>query len=227
MKSYPLSHPWDVTPKEAVEIQKELRELLQLKWDNAPISRAAGIDVSYARGSKEGYAVVVVMGWPNLEEIDIAWTKRDISFPYIPGLLSFREAPLLLHAWEKLNHYPDLIFVDGQGIAHPRSMGLASHLGVLLDIPSIGCAKSPLVGGDPVVGDKRGDHAPLLYQGREIGVALRTRVGVKPLYISPGHRIDLRTSIHWVLRACGSYRLPEPLRQAHIRANRLRSNIYH
>jgi len=137
--------------------------------------------------------------------------------------LTFREAPLLLQAWKKLRYYPDLIYVDGQGIAHPRSMGLAAHLGVLLDIPSIGCAKSPLVGGDPPVGEKRGDYSPLIYKGNEVGVALRTRSGVRPLYVSPGHRIDIRTSIYLVLRACKIYRHPEPLRQAHIAANQLRS----
>ncbi len=225
MKGLSPSHPWDVTPKEAVEIQNKLREFLQLRWCNPTIRRAGGMDVSYARGSKDGYAVVVVMGWPNLAEIGIAWTRNKISFPYIPGLLTFREAPLLLQAWEKLRHYPDLIYVDGQGIAHPRSMGLAAHLGVLLNIPSIGCAKTPLVGGDPVVGDKRGDCAPLVYQGRKVGVALRTRPGIRPLYISPGHRIDLKTSIHWVLGACRDYRLPEPLRQAHIKANQIRSSM--
>ncbi|MBW2039381.1 MAG: deoxyribonuclease V [Deltaproteobacteria bacterium] len=222
MKDFPSPHPWDVTLKEAVEIQNKLRELLHLKWDDPPIRRVGGIDVSYARRSKEGYAAVVVMNWPNLEEIDMVWTRKNISFPYIPGLLTFREAPLLLQAWKKLKYYPDLIYVDGQGIAHPRSMGLAAHLGVLLNIPSIGCAKTPLVGGYPVVGGKKGDYAPLLYQEKKIGVALRTRVGVKPLYVSPGHRIDLRTSIHWVLQACRAYRLPEPLRQAHIRANQVR-----
>jgi deoxyribonuclease V len=222
MKSSRFLHPWDVTPQEAVEIQNNLRELLRLKWEDTPIRHVGGIDVSYARGSNEGYAAVVVMSWPKLEEIDRTWTKQNISFPYIPGLLTFREAPLLLQAWKKLRHYPDLIFVDGQGIAHPRSMGLAAHLGVLLDTPSIGCAKSPLVGGDPPVGEKRGDYTPLIYKGKEVGVALRTRTGVRPLYVSPGHRIDLRTSVQWVLHACRIYRLPEPLRQAHIAANQLR-----
>lgn len=223
MKASHLSHPWHVTPKEAVEIQNRLRELLRLKWDNRSIGRVGGIDVSYARKSNEGCAVVVVMDWPNLEEIDMAWTRKRIRFPYIPGLLTFREAPLLLRVWEKVRYSPDLIFVDGQGIAHPRSMGLAAHLGVLLDMPSIGCAKTPLVGGDPVVGEKRGDSAPLMYRGKKVGVALRTRVGVRPVYVSPGHRIDLKNSIRWVLQTCRVYRLPEPLRQAHIKATQIRS----
>ncbi|RLB04526.1 MAG: deoxyribonuclease V [Deltaproteobacteria bacterium] len=225
MKNPLISHPWDVSPKEAVEIQKRLRQFLHLKWDHPNVSRVGGIDVSYARESKYGYAVVVVLTWPSLEELDIAWAREEISFPYIPGLLTFREAPLLLQAWGKLQHYPDLIYVDGQGIAHPRSMGLAAHLGVLLQVPTIGCAKTPLVGGEPPVGNRRGDYAPLIYKGKKVGVALRTREGVRPLYVSPGHRIDLEASIHWVLQACRGYRVPEPLRRAHIKANRIRSTI--
>ncbi len=223
MKGPPPPHSWDVTPHEAVDIQNKLQEYLQLQWDNPTIRRVGGIDVSYARGSDDGYAVVVVMEWPHLGEICMAWMRAKISFPYIPGLLTFREVPLVIQAWERLEHYPDLIYVDGQGIAHPRSMGIAAHLGVLLNIPAIGCAKTPLVGGDPIVGDKRGDCAPLLYQGSEVGAAVRTRAGVKPVYVSPGHRIDLKTATQWVLRACRGYRLPEPLRQAHIMANQIRS----
>jgi deoxyribonuclease V len=224
MKSFPTSHPWDVTPREAVAIQNRLRPLVVLTWDHPPVSRVAGLDCSYARGADHGYAVVTVLDWPQLNEIEVAWAVGALSFPYISGLLTFREGPLLLQAWEKLRHYPDLIFVDGQGIAHPRSMGLAAHLGVLLDIPSIGCAKTPLVGGDPFVENTRGNSAPLVYQGQEVGAALRTRTGVKPLYCSPGHRIDLKIALTWVLEACRGYRLPEPLRHAHIRANQLRSS---
>jgi deoxyribonuclease V len=223
MRLSPFAHPWDVTPHEAVVIQNKLRAFLSLTWDNPSVSRVGGVDCSYARGDDGGFAVVVVMSWPRLEEIDMAWTKKPISFPYIPGLLSFREAPLLLQAWEQLHQVPDLIFVDGQGIAHPRSMGLAAHLGLLLDIPAIGCAKTSLVGGDPSVGNGRGDSAPLFYLGREVGAALRTRTGVKPVYISPGHRIDLKSALPWVLGACRGYRIPEPLRRAHSKANHLRS----
>lgn len=225
MKAFPLTHPWEVTPHEAVTIQNKLRPFVTLTWAQTSVSRVGGLDCSYARGANQGYAVVVVMNWPQLEEIDMAWAKGIISFPYIPGLLTFREAPLLLQAWEKLHQYPDIIFVDGQGIAHPRSMGLAAHLGVLLDVPAIGCAKTSLVGGDPLVGNTRGDTAPLYHQGRQVGAALRTRTGVKPLYCSPGHRIDLQTSLQWVLEACRGYRIPEPLRKAHTRANQLRSSI--
>ena len=154
----------------------------------------------------------------------MAWYRGTLSFPYIPGLLTFREAPLVLQAWGRLHCCPDLIFVDGQGIAHPRSMGLAAHLGLLLDTPAIGCAKTPLVGGTPAVGNRRGDSAPLFYGGRQVGAALRTRPGVKPLYCSPGHRIDLTVALQLVLEACRGYRIPEPLRRAHIRANQLRSS---
>ena len=224
MKFASRTHPWNVTLLEAVAIQKKLRAFVSLTWAHPFVSRVGGLDCSYARGSDEGYAAVVVMSWPQLEEIEVAWTKGAITFPYTPGLLTFREAPLLLHAWTKLHHYPDLIFVDGQGIAHPRSMGLATHLGLLLDIPTIGCAKNSLVGGDPLVGNMRGDSVSLYHQEREVGAVLRTRPGVKPLYISPGHRIDLKAALQWVMEACRGYRLPEPLRRAHNRANQFRSS---
>jgi len=223
MKPFIPLHSWDVTPKEAIAIQRNLKEHLTLRWTNPSVTLVGGADVSYPKGGKTSYAVVIVMTVPDFEMVDVAWICQRLSFPYIPGLLAFREVPALLEAWENLRHYPDLIYVDGQGIAHPRSMGLATHLGILLDVPSIGCAKTPLVGGEPVVGDAKGNHAPLIHRGEEVGVALRTRTGVKPLYVSPGHRIDLQTAMHWVLRACVKYRLPEPLRRAHIMANRLRT----
>lgn len=223
MKTTP-KHSWNVTTREAVAIQDRLRPLVSLTWAHPQVNRVAGLDCSYAKGADEGYAVVMVMSWPQLDEIESAWTMGTISFPYIPGFLTFREAPLLLQAWKKLHKHPDLIFVDGQGIAHPRGMGLAAHLGVLLDIPAIGCAKTPLVGGDPIVGKTRGDSAPLVHQGKHVGASLRTRTGVKPLYCSPGHRIDLTNTLQWILSACRGYRLPEPLRRAHIRANQLRSS---
>jgi deoxyribonuclease V len=222
MNAISFAHPWDVTPREAVAIQNKLRAFLSLQWDNPPINRIAGIDCSYARGANEGNAVVLVMGWPSLEEIDMAWARKAISFPYIPGLLTFREAPLIMEAWGRLCVYPDLILVDGQGTAHQRSMGLAAHLGLLLDIPAIGCAKTSLVGGEPFVGDRRGDSAPLIYQGRKVGACLRTRHGVKPVFVSPGHLMDLRTALQWVLDCGRGFRIPEPLRKAHIRANQLR-----
>ena len=224
MKTNSLSHSWNVTPREAVAIQNRLRVFVSLTWTRPSVCRVGGLDCSYARGADTGYAVVMVMDWPQLDEIEMAWAMGTIAFPYIPGLLTFREAPLLLQAWEKLRHYPDLIFVDGQGIAHPRSMGLAAHLGLILDIPTIGCAKTSLVGGDPLVGNKKGDSAPLVHQGRHVGAALRTRTGVKPLYCSPGHRIDLKIALQLVLEACRGYRLPEPLRRAHIKANHIRSS---
>jgi deoxyribonuclease V len=226
MKVSFLTHPWDVTPREAIAIQNSLRPSLSLQWTRPSVSRVAGIDCSYARGEGQGYAVVVVMQWPRLEEIDMAWEKGPISFPYIPGFLTFREGPLILRAWKKLHHYPDLIFVDGQGIAHPRCMGLAAHLGVLLDTPAIGCAKSSLVGGEPFVGNARGDSASLLHRGKQVGVALRTRTGVKPLYCSPGHQIDFERVLQFVLEACRGYRLPEPVRKAHSWANHLRSEVF-
>jgi deoxyribonuclease V len=234
MKVSPFAHSWNVSPRDAIAIQNRLRSFLSLSWDNTPVSRVGGIDCSYAMRGGEGYAVVMVLTWPDLEEIETAYARGTISFPYIPGLLTFREAPLVLEAWERLRHLPDLIFVDGQGIAHPRSMGLAAHLGLLLDIPAIGCAKTSLVGGDPPVGMTRGDAAPLFHcpkdhfgQGHVVGAALRTRTGVRPVYVSPGHRMDITAATALVLQACRGYRIPEPLRKAHARANQLRSSHDH
>jgi deoxyribonuclease V len=232
MKISSVDHPWNVTPREAIAIQNRLRTFLSLRWENPSITCVAGIDCSYAKRGGEGYAVVAVMSWPGLEEMEMASAKGTVSFPYIPGLLTFREAPLVLEAWERLRRRPDLIFVDGQGIAHPRSMGLAAHLGLLLAIPAIGCAKTSLVGGDPLtkgsppaVGSSRGDSAPLFHKGQLVGAALRTRTGIKPVYVSPGHRIDIDAACHMVLKACRGFRLPEPVRQAHARANQLRASI--
>ena len=214
MKFASRTHPWNVTPIEAVAIQKKLRAFVSLTWAHPSVSRVGGLDCSYARGSDEGYAAVVVMSWPQLEEIEVAWTKGAITFPYIPGLLTFREAPLLLHAWTKLHHYPDLIFVDGQGIAHPRRFGIASHIGVLVNMPSVGCAKTKLVGQYKEPHAERGRYSYLTDHGETIGAVVRTRKAVKPVFVSSGHRVNLRDSIKLILHCCNGYRLPEPIRRA-------------
>ena len=148
--------------------------------------------------------------------------QGQASFPYIPSLLTFREAPILIKAFSKLRIKPDLILADGQGIAHPRSMGMAAHLGLLLDLPSIGCAKSRLYGAEAESPLDKGSAAPLIEEGRTLGMIVRTRTGVKPVYVSPGHKMDLATSVKIILSLCRGYRIPEPLRQAHILVNRLR-----
>jgi deoxyribonuclease V len=150
----------------------------------------------------------------------VAW--GHVSFPYIPGLLSFREAPILLKAFKKLRHTPDIVIFDSQGIAHPRGLGLASHMGLLLDTPSIGCAKSRLVGTFKEPGTRAGARSPLKHEGKHIGTVLRTRDGVKPVFVSPGHKIDMRGAVRWVLKCCKGYRLPEPTRAAHHLSNKAR-----
>jgi len=178
----------------------------------------AGIDISSpdARGVARG--AVVVLSYPEFGIVEVKIVEDKIMFPYIPGLLSFRESPLLLAACEKLCNVPDLVLIDGQGIAHPRRFGLASHVGLFLDLPTIGCAKSILCGQHQPVGEEAGSHAELFDNGELIGAALRTKSGVKPIYVSVGHKINLASALQWVMKCCRGYRLPEPTRLAHLAA---------
>jgi deoxyribonuclease V len=169
-----------------------------------------------ARGSNAGRAAVVVLEWPSLRAVEQSIERAGVRFPYIPGLLSFRELPLVLPAFARLSIRPDLVIVDGQGIAHPRRFGIAAHLGVLLDLPAIGCAKSRLTGlprGE--LGAEKGARVPLIDRGECVGYEVRSRTDVKPLYVSPGHRIGAEAAVEWVLRLTAGYRLPEPTRLAH------------
>ena len=174
-----------------------------------------GVDISVDRFSGTGRGAAVVLSYPDLVIVETQVVTDSIEFPYVPGLLSFREAPLILAALEKLTVTPDLILVDGQGMAHPRRMGLASHLGLFLGVPTIGCAKSRLCGECEEPGREAGSYADLTDKGEVIGAALRTRAGVKPVYVSIGHMIDLPSAMRWVLACCRGYRLPEPTRLAH------------
>lgn len=178
----------------------------------------AGVDISARRAGRAARAAVVVLSYPELGVVEAEVVSGELALPYIPGLLSFREAPLILEACERLTVTPDLILVDGQGIAHPRRLGLASHLGLFLDTPTIGCAKSRLCGSHEEPGAEPGDYAEVVDKDELIGAALRTRSGVKPVYVSIGHKVDLETAVHWVLRCCRGYRLPEPTRLAHLAA---------
>jgi len=175
----------------------------------------AGIDVGFEQDGRIARAAVVVLRFPELELAETSVIRHSTTFPYIPGLLSFREAPAVLEAIDRLRALPDLLICDGQGLAHPRRLGLASHLGLWTGLPSIGAAKSRLIGQHEPVGEKRGDWQPLWDAGELIGAALRTRPGARPLYISIGHRISLETAIHMVLSCTTTYRLPETTRQAH------------
>ncbi len=206
-------HRWDLTPAEAVALQQELRHKVRLEADPGPVRRVAGVDVS-CRG-EEARAAVVVLSFPELRRVDQGLAEVPLTFPYVPGLLSFREGPAVLAAFERLTLWPDLVLFDGQGLAHPRRLGLACHLGLFLDLPSIGCAKSRLCGQHEEPGPERGDWTPLYDGGEILGAVLRSRPQVKPLYVSPGHRVDLKQAVHYVLACCTRYRLPETTRWAH------------
>jgi len=196
-------------------IQKELAvEVSRVSHITAP-RLIAGVDISVNRWTKTGTGAVVVLSYPALEIVETKVVTDRVDFPYIPGLLSFREAPLLLAAFENIILTPDLVLVDGQGIAHPRRMGIASHLGLILGIPTIGCAKSRLYGEYETLANEAGSYVELSDNGEVIGAVLRTKAGVKPLYISIGHMIDLPSATNWVMACCRGYRLPEPTRLAH------------
>ncbi len=217
-------HRWDVTYREAIAIQEELQGRLILRDHRLPdpLRTVAGADISYDRGSDLFFAAVILMSYPELTFLEEAAFSARVSFPYIPGLLTFREGPPLIAAFAKLSRQPDFILFDGQGIAHPRGIGLAAHLGLILDRPAIGCAKSRLVGTHAAVGEHRGEWTGLIHQERKVGAVLRTRDRIKPVFVSQGHRIGLEKSVTLVLSCCRGYRAPEPTRQAHLAVNRLR-----
>jgi deoxyribonuclease V len=209
-----ISHPWAVTPAEARTIQMALRERLE-REDRLPrIRRVAGADVALDLRRSRAIAGVIVYRFPELEEIERATGARPLSFPYIPGLLSFREMPALLAAFERLRQAPDVIFYDGHGYAHPRRFGITCHLGVALDRPTVGCAKSRLIGTHAQPGRQAGSWTPL-YDGKEvIGAVVRTRTGVKPIYVSQGHRVSLVRAVELALAVSNGYRIPRPTREA-------------
>jgi deoxyribonuclease V len=217
-------HIWSFDYKEARRIQQDLAENLILDNKGLPgkIKTVAGADISYSRKDGLFFAAVILLEFPTMETIEVSTFVDRVNFPYIPGLLTFREGPALLKAFEKLSRSPDVVIFDGQGIAHPRGIGLASHIGLFIDIPAIGCAKKKLVGDYADVGNEPGNYAPLVYREKTIGAVLRTRKGVKPVFISQGHRIDLKKAIGITLSSCKGYRLPEPTRRAHITVNKLR-----
>ncbi len=199
-------------------MQRRLAALVSRRSEVTVPRFIAGVDMSVSRARGEATAAVVVLDFPELEIVETKVVCGRLELPYIPGLLSFRESPLTLAACEGLTVTPDLVLVDGQGIAHPRRMGLASHLGLFLDTPTIGCAKSLLCGTHEEPGVEPGSYAEIVDRGEVIGVALRTKPGVKPLYISIGHKVDLQSAIYWVMQCCRGYRLPEPTRFAHLAA---------
>ncbi len=210
------------TAREAIAIQERLRPLIRIAGGPGRVRLVAGADVAYDPGAGRLFAAVLVHSFPDMALLESRCVSEPVRFPYVPGLLSFREAPAVMRAFRRLRRIPDLLICDGQGIAHPRGIGLASHLGLLLGVPTIGCAKSRLVGKHDEVGPRRGDRVPLRLEGRVVGAVVRSRNGVRPLFVSPGHGIGLDPSVRWVLACCRGFRLPEPVRQADILVERLK-----
>ncbi len=218
----PIEHPWDVTLEEARALQERLRTQVVEAPLPAPPRTVAGADISYDKHSPVLFAAFVVFDAATLEVVDVAGVKREATFPYVPGYLSFREVPPLLAAWEGLTVKPDLIVCDGQGRAHPRRFGLACHLGLWLDTPAFGCGKTRLCGTFEAPGPARGSHSPLVHRDEHVGEVVRTRDRVQPVYVSVGHRISLPEAVDWTLRLAPPYRQPLTTRAAHDEVNRLR-----
>jgi len=211
---YQNLHSWDVTPKEAIKIQTDLRKRIVRRDTFDEIRVVAGADVSFDKNKKEGYGGVITYRFPDLKEIERRGARAKINFPYVPGLLTFREAPVLLKAFACLKTEPDVIIFDGQGLAHFRRMGLATHMGILLNKPTVGCAKSRLIGTFEDPGEDAGCYSPLLDDGETIGAVLRTRQRVNPVFISQGNMISLKTCIEIARKCVDGYRIPRPTREA-------------
>ena len=222
---YQQLHRWDVTPQEAIGIQRDLRRRLIAQDDEQTAFRTvAAMDVSYDRQSPWLFASIVLVRLPGLEIVETASVRAQVRFPYIPGLLSFRESPVGLQVWEKLRTHPDCLICDGHGYAHPRRFGFACHFGLLVDLPTIGFAKTVLVGRFDPPGAARGSRSDLVDTGEVIGAVVRTRETASPVFVSVGHRISLPKAVDTILACTTGFRIPEPARQAHILVNRLRES---
>ena len=221
MRIHPL-HRWDLTPTEAVALQRELAGRVVTDTPLPSCSLIAGADVSYNKYDPVIYAGVVVLRLPDLTVVERRGASIECHFPYIPGLLSFREAPALMAAFAKVESAPDAVMLDGQGVAHPRRLGLASHVGLWLDAPCFGCAKSLYVGKYEEPGREAGSWSPLTDRGQVVGRVVRTKTNVKPVFVSAGHKITLDDAVRLTLACHGGYRIPEPTRQAHHYVNALR-----
>lgn len=219
---YSAPHTWDLSPREAIALQKELAGRVVLCPLPSRFKILGAADIAYLKTTDTLISVVLTFQWPSLEPLESVHIRAKAKFPYVPGLLSFREAPPLIEAYRLLARKPDVFLCDGQGIAHPRKLGLAAHLGLFLGIPTVGCAKSRLCGEHEPPTPRKGFSKPLLLNGEQVGIVYCSRDGVKPLYISPGHLSDIDSSKKLVSRCLRRYRIPEPLRLAHIAATRLR-----
>jgi deoxyribonuclease V len=219
---YQKLHDWQVPVSEAKNIQQKLRAQIQLSPPPLSPELVAGTDVSFEQDTDQAYAGITILQLPDLTEVARSLIIDNVEFPYIPGYLSFREVPPLLKAWRQLQLPPDLIIMDGHGIAHFRKLGLATHFGLLIQLPTIGCAKNKLVGTHQMPAKEKGSYRSLYYQDEKVGEVLRTRTNVNPVYVSPGHLIDFSRARQWVLRCAPRYKLPETTRKAHRLVNRLR-----
>ncbi len=212
----------NLTINEATLIQKELRAKIDLTPFDKPVKLVAGADISFNKFSTTVYAGIVVMEYPSMEVKQVALAKDEANFPYVSGYLAFRELPALLKAWEMITLKPDILILDGQGITHPRRMGIATHFGIVEDQPTIGCAKSMLSGKFDDLELEKFSSAPIIIKDQLCGYALRTKNAVKPIYISPGHQVSVDQSLQIVSRCVGKYRIPEPTRIAHEKVNQFR-----
>jgi deoxyribonuclease V len=209
--------------KEAIQFQKSLTRYFDAKTTSNVVASVGAFDISYDKFTKTNFAASVIMSFPHLEIIEKQSLVEKARFPYIPGLLAFREGPSIIKLYHKLEHRPDLLLIDGHGLAHPRRMGIATMIGILLEMPVIGCAKSRLVGEFEDLGPSKGDYSELIFNGQKVGYVLRSRTGVKPIFVSVGSHIVLPRASEIVLACCRKYRLPEPIREAHKLANEVRS----
>jgi len=217
-------HPWTTDIREASRIQDNLRHFIEVKGTKKDFQLIAGVDTAYSKKDDSVFAAAVVMRFPELVTVDRSRAQSKATFPYKPGFFVFREGPVIIKALQRLQMPPDLIMFDANGIAHEKGIGMASHLGLMLDMPSIGCAKKRLLGDYEEPGDEMNATSPLMYRGSQIAAVVRTRVGVKPLVVSIGHKIDLATAVEVVKSTTRGYRLPEPMRVAHILCNKMRRN---
>ena len=219
-------HNWNLNYAQAVDLQKQLADTVKITPIQKPLKTIAGVDCAVSKDKKSIIAAVVVLDYARQKPVETAYAVRRLDFPYIPGLLSFREVPACIAAAEQLDIEPDCLIVDGQGIAHPRRLGIACHLGLFLDTPTIGCAKSRLVGAYQSPLSEKGEKSVLADKGEPIGCVLRTRTNVKPVFVSVGHLCTLEQAVEIVLNCSVRYRLPEPTRIAHQTAAKLKAKLY-
>lgn len=219
-------HKWEnLTISKAREIQEKLASKVIVLGGPEKIEYVAGADLAFSKEDNTAFGAIVILSFPELKIVELKTGSMITPFPYIPGFLSFRETPLLLKLFSQLATVPDLVLIDGQGIAHPRRFGIASHLGLFLDIPTIGCAKNILVGEYEEPAKEKNSISEIYYKGEKVGMAVRTRNNVKPVFVSPGHKIDFPKSVEWVLKLCTRYRCPEPIRLAHIEVTRFKKRF--